>query len=128
MRISHLIIVVLGLLACIICYFFGFRAGTKESPLREAQQHRLSIALHTYQAAENTNWTKVYSDLSIVLLALTRTYEAKYGVPKGTNEFVQTFAEAKAAADEIEKHCVPLSSAFTNLPVSPNFKVGVSRE
>jgi hypothetical protein len=128
MRISHLIIAVIALMACVVCYLVGFRAGTKQSPLSEARQGDLVIALRTYQAAERTNWTKVQSTLGMQVLALTRDYERKFGVPTGTNRFVQYFAEAKAVADRVESQLVPLSSAFTNLPLAPNFKVTVGKE
>jgi hypothetical protein len=128
MRISYLIIAAIALVACVICYLVGFRAGTKQSPLSEGRQGDLVIALRTYQAAERTNWTKVQSTLGMQVLALTRDYERRFGVPTGTNRFVQYFAEAKAVADRVESQLVPLSSAFTNLPLTPNFKVGVKEE
>lgn len=128
MRISHLIVAAVALLACVICYFVGFRAGTKQSPLSEARQGDLVIALRTYQAAERTNWTRVQSTLGIQVLALTRDYERRFGVPTGTNRFVQYFAEAKAVADRVESQLMPLSSVFTNLPRAPNFKVIVGKE
>ena len=61
------------------------------------------------------------------VLALTRDYERRFGVPTGSNRFAQNFAEAKAIADRVEGQLVPLSSAFTNLPLATNFKVTIQR-
>jgi hypothetical protein len=130
MRISHIILAVVALVACIacvICYLVGFHAGTKQSPLTETRQGDLLIALRTYQAAKHTNWTKVQGILGMQVLALTRDYEWRFGAPTGTNRFVHQFAEAKAVANRVESELVPLSSAFTNLPVSPDFKVTIEK-
>src|SRR5688572_22489617 len=122
MRTSHIILALAGLIGCVACYSVGFLAGTRESPLREEHQGNLLIALRTYQAAERTNWIKVQSTLGIQVLALTRDYERRFGVPKGTNRFVQHFAEAKALADRTESQLVRLDSIFTNVPSEPKVK------
>src|SRR5712671_5511061 len=128
MRVTYLILLVLAGVACCFCYSLGYRAGRKESPLREARQGDLLIAVRTYQAAERTNWSKVQGVLGIQVLALTRDYERRFGVPKGTNRFVRDFAEAKAVANRVEAQLVPLSTALTNLPLSPDFKIELQDE
>ena len=111
MRISHLILGVVAIIACCGCYWFGYRAGTKESPLEEEYRGNLSIALRTYQATERTNWTKVQSTLGMQVWALTRNYDRMFGIPTGTHRFVQQFAEAQAVAKRVEQGLIRINSA-----------------
>ena len=114
MRIGYLIVAVLAIIAYCFCYRIGYRAGTKESLLREEREGNLLLALRTYQAMERTNWTKAQSAVGMQVLALTRDYEQRFGAPTGTNRFVQHFADAQAAAKRIEQGLVRLDRDFIN--------------
>lgn len=128
MRISHIILLLVALAGCVVCYFAGYRAGTKESPVRESREGDLLIALRTYQSAERTNWTKVQSVLGMQVLALTRDYERRFSAPGGTSSFARYFAEARAVADRIESRLLPLGAVLSNVPTASNVKVTVDRE
>src|SRR5437867_461511 len=110
MRIQLLLLPVVAIIAGAVCYFLGYRSGTKQSLLEEDRRGLLVLTLGAYQAAEATNWTKVQSFLQVELLGFTRDYEHHFGVPSGTNSFTKRFAEAKVIADRIEKQMVPVSS------------------
>ena len=110
MRTALVILVAAVLLACFAGYVVGYRAGIKQSPLREERQGEVLYALGMYQAAEATNWTKVQSFIDIQIVAFTRDYERQFGVPSGTNVFDRRFKNAKLIADRIEKLMVPVNS------------------
>ena len=105
-----IISIVLLLVACIVCYAIGFHSGSTQSPLREDREGELVYALGMYHAAEATNLTKLHSFLDIKILAYTREYESRFGIPPATNSFGKHFAEARVLADLIEKQLVPVSS------------------
>lgn len=128
MRVSHLILAVITPIACCFCWWFGYHTGTKESPARADKEGQLVLAYHAFRATQATNWPKVESALGMQVLALTRDYECRFGVPTGTNYFARRFGEIQAAASQFERQLVPLSAAFTNLPLAPNFKVGEKKE
>ena len=104
------IIITLLLVACIASYMLGHRSGSKQSPLREDREGELVYALGMYHAAETTNLTKLHSFLDIKILAYTRDYERRFGVPPPTNRFGRDFAEAQALAAQIERRLVPISA------------------
>jgi hypothetical protein len=116
MRISHIIIILIGVIAYILSYVAGRRAGTKVARRSEAE-FNLMIALRTYQVVQGTNWAKARSNLGVVLYSRTRGYERKFGIPTGTNSFARAFVEAKALSARIERDLVPLNSIFTNVTV-----------
>ena len=74
------------------------------------------LMYHTYRMAEATNWTKVHTAVGMQMLALTRDYERRFGIPSGTNSFAQRFPQIQTAVAQFERQLVPLSAAFTNLP------------
>lgn len=127
MRISHFILAVIALIACCFCWWFGYRAGTKDSPRRADREAQLVFAYRTYQLVQTTNVSKVRTAVGMQLVQLTRDYERLFGTPAGTNRFAQRFPEIRAAATQFESQLVPLSAALTNLPLAPDLKVGVER-
>ena len=128
MRIGYIVVAVLAIIGCCFCYWIGYRKGTKESIAQEERRGNLFLALRLYQTMERTNYNKVERTLGGQVFALTRDYEQRYGIPIGTNRFVQHFAEAKAVADRFASQLVPLEAAFKNLPLAPNLKVGVEKK
>lgn len=108
MRIA--IIATVLLIVCVLAYVLGYRSGSIQSPLREDREGELVFALGMYRAAETTNLTKLHSFLDIKILAYTRDYERRFGVPPPTNGFGRAFAEAQALAAQIEKRLVPISA------------------
>jgi hypothetical protein len=121
-----IVIIAIALGACVAAYFVGHRTGAKTSLLEKDRRGLLVITLGLYDAVEATNWTKVRSIVHTELLAFTRDYERHFGVPSGTDSFASRFARAKAAADQIERSMVPLSSIATNLGSSVT--IGVQKE
>ena len=116
-------VVLLVVVVCVVCYEVGRHAGMKTSPSEEQQRGLVTLALAAYDAAEATNWIKVRSCLSIELVGFTHEYERRFGVPTGTNIFVQRFAVAKSVADRIQSQLVPVGSigaqAGSNVTVQP---------
>src|SRR5579859_393050 len=112
MRRIPTITVAIAIIGCVICYCAGFNSGKKLSALKEEREGAINSALHAYWAAEATNWAKVHTFVDFTLLSATRDYEKLFGIPNGTNLFAGRFAEAKKAADQIERSLVPLESAF----------------
>ena len=110
MRIVFAIFVVSAFIACIACYFVGFRRGINESPLREERQGQVLYAVEMYHAVEVTNWGKLQSFVDTQIIAFTRDYERRFGVPSGTNIFAKRFADAKFIADQVEKKMVPVQA------------------
>lgn len=102
------VLIVACLIASLIAYVIGYRAGSNQSPLRADREGELVYALGMYRAAETTNLTKMKSFLDIKILAYTRDYERRFGVPPPTNRFGRDFAEAQALAAQIEKRLVPV--------------------
>ena len=117
---------VVALIACAVCYEFGYRSGTKQSRLEEEQLGLVVITLNGYKEAEATNWTKVKSLLSVELLGFTRDYEHRYGAPDATNIFAGRFAEAQNIADRVEKQMVPVASALQSA-LGSNFNVETNK-
>ena len=109
------IIVTVLLIVCVLAYVVGYRSGSKQSPLREDREGELVYALGMYHAAGTTNLTKLHSFLDIKILAYTRDYERRFGVPPPTNRFGRDFAEAQALAAQIEKRLVPISAIGATL-------------
>ena len=103
------------LVACVLCYVVGYRSGSGQSPLREDREGELVYALGMYHAAETTNVTKLHSFLDIKILAYTRDYQRRFGVPPPTNRFGRDFAEAQILAARIEKRLVPIPAIGTAL-------------
>jgi hypothetical protein len=104
------IIVTVLLIFCVLAYVVGYRSGSKRSPLREDLELDLVYAINMYRAAETTNLTKLHSFLDIKILAYTRDYERRFGVPPPANTFARDFAEAQALAAKIEQRLVPVSA------------------
>jgi hypothetical protein len=110
MRTAFVILITMALLACLACYIVGYRAGIKQSILREERQGQIIYALAMYQAAEATNWTKVKSFIDTQIVSFTRDYERPFGVPIGTNVFDRRFPDAKLIADRVEKQMVRVNA------------------
>jgi hypothetical protein len=110
MRTAFVILVAVALLACLGCYVVGYRAGIEHSALRQERQGQVLYALSMYQAAEAANWTKVQSFLDTQIVAFTRDYERRFGVPSGTNVFDRRFMDAKLIADRVQKQMVPVNA------------------
>ena len=110
MRPPFVALIGVALIACLASYVMGYRAGIKQSPLREERQGQVIYALGMYKAAEATNWTKVQSFLDTQIVSFTRDYERRFGVPSGTNVFDKRFTDAKLIADRIEKQMVPVNA------------------
>lgn len=106
---AKIAIVVLVVFACFIA---GFRVGINKSPSRENLEGQIVFALTSYRALETTNVQKLHSCIDIQLVAYTREYERRFGVPNGTNAFDKRFAEAKEIADRVEKTLVPVGSGL----------------
>ena len=112
MRIKSALSVVAVITACLACYFFGFQSGTKQSSSREDREGELTYAVGMLHAADATNLTKLHSFLDVEILAWTRDYERRFGVPNSTNRFKTVFSEATLIADQVEKKMVPTASAL----------------
>jgi hypothetical protein len=108
-----------------ICYSVGYRAGTKQSPLKEDLQGRLVIATIAYRSGEATNWTKVHGLIGMQIHSMTREYERRFGVPSVADPFAPRFTSAQAIAKQVETRLVPLGAVLTNLPVAPKVKITV---
>lgn len=72
---KRLIIIIGAVVVCAVCYSVGYQSGVRRLSLKNQLQGDLLITLHTYQAAQSTNWVKVQSTLGTQLVALTRYYE-----------------------------------------------------
>jgi hypothetical protein len=108
----------------IVCYGLGYRSGIKKSRLEEDQRGLVVLTLSGYKAAEATNWPKVKSLLKMELFGFTRDYERHFGMPTGTNNFVERFRAAKEIADLLEKEMVPISASGVPLGSNGTFKPG----
>lgn len=117
------IFVAVLIVACLITYVVGYRAGSHQSPLRADREGELVYALGMYRAAETTNLTKMKSFLDIKILAYTRDYERRFGVPPPTNRFGRDFAEAQGLAAQIESRLVPVSAIGAALGSNVNVTV-----
>ena len=125
---GYLLFGAVGLVACILCYSVGFRAGTKKSPLKEDLQGRLVIATAAYRSGEATNWTKVQSIIGMQILSMTAEYERRFGVPSAADTFAPRFTSAQAIAKQVEARLVPIGAVLTNLPVAPNVKINFEQK
>ncbi len=123
MRIGYLVLGAVALVACIICYSVGYRAGTKQSPLKEELQGRLVIATVAYRSGEATNWTKAHDIVGMQIYSMTREYERRFGAPSVADPFAMRFTAARAIATQVQARLVPLGAVLTNLPVAPNVKI-----
>jgi hypothetical protein len=126
-RTKFITIILAAAVAGAIGYAVGHRTGAESSVKRE-REGQLVLALRLYQTAQATNWAKVQSTLGIQVLGITRDYERRFGLPAGTNSFARHFTEAKSVADAVERTLVPVGSAFTNLPLAPDFKAAAGKE
>jgi len=115
MRLGYLIFFVLSLVACIICYSVGFRAGTRQSPNEQELRGRLTIAVYTYRSVEQTNWAKVKSNLGMHVLGMTRTYEERFGTNLGTNSFAGTLREAQQISQRVQTNLVSVGSIVDSI-------------
>ena len=124
MRIVYILLALAVLVACIGCYYAGYRSGAKLSPLREDREGQILYALGAYHALETTNLVKLHSFIDIQLLGNTRLYERQFGLPSGTNIVGRRLAEAKVIADQVEKQLVPLAS-YLQSAISSNVTIKI---
>ncbi len=106
MRLGYLILFVLSLIACILCYSVGYRAGTRLSPDERELRGRLTLAVYTYRSVEQTNWAKVKSNLGADVLGMTLTYEERFGMNLGTNSFARILREAQQISERVRTNLV----------------------
>ena len=125
---GYLVFGAVGLVACILCYSVGFRAGTKKSPLKDDLQGRLVIATAAYRSGEATNWTKVHSVIGMQILSMTKEYERRFGVPNLADPFAPRFTSAQSIATQVEARLVPFGAVLTNLPVAPNVRINFEQK
>ena len=111
MRIAFSILVAVSLVGCFASYSLGYRHGLRQSPLREERQGQVLYAIGMYRAAEATNWAKVQSFIDTQVVAFTRDYARRFGVPGGTNIFSKRFRDAMTIADRVEKKMVPVQAS-----------------
>jgi hypothetical protein len=123
-----IVIIAVALVACVASYVVGYRAGTRKSLLEQDRRGLLVLTLGVHDAMEATNWAKARSMVDTELLGFTRDYERHFGVPSGTDSFASRFARAKAAADQIERRMVPLSSITNFLPSNTTIRIGREKQ
>jgi hypothetical protein len=114
---KYLILIVSVILACVVAYLAGYRAGAK-LPEEGARQGSLIMGVALYQTME-TNQAMAQRILGKRIANMARGYEQRFGIPKGTNAFAQLFMQAKVIADRVAKAPVLSGEASTNLESGP---------
>src|ERR1700679_577406 len=119
----NMVIIVLALALAVASYMLGWsNVSLRDHEAREAQG-RLALSLGIYQEMERGDFQRAKGDMGIVVLGQTRYYEYEFGVPTGTNFFVQKFATAQAIASQIESTLVPISSITNQLPANMKLQI-----
>jgi hypothetical protein len=119
----NMVIIVLALALAVASYMLGWsNVSLRDHEAREAQG-RLALSLRIYQEMERGDFQRAKGDMGIVVLGQTRYYEYEFGVPTGTNFFVQKFATAQAIASQIESTLVPISSITNQLPANMKLQI-----
>ena len=109
---KYLILTVSAILAFVVTYLAGYRAGAK--PQEEGgRQGSLIMGVTLYQFME-TNQAMAQRILEKRIANMARGYEQRFGIPKGTNPFAQLFMQAKVIADRVAKAPVLSGEASTN--------------
>ncbi|MEI6195219.1 MAG: hypothetical protein WCS42_12910 [Verrucomicrobiota bacterium] len=120
---KNIVTIVLSLALAVVGYLLGSSNATlRDHEMREARG-RLGINLRIYEEAQHGDLQAVQSHLGMVILGQIRIYEQQYGVPTGTNSFVEKFGRAQVIAAQIESNLVPVSSLLTNFSHMPEAKV-----
>ena len=128
MKTKDVIIIALLLAIAVLAYTVGFRDGQRKNDELRSARARLGLNLNLYRTAQSGDLAKVVSDLGVVILAQTRTFEREFDDPTSSNAFGSGFTNAQAIAAQVERRMVPMSSLLTNFPHSPDAKVTVGRE
>jgi len=124
----NIVIIVLALALAVASYMLGWsNVSLRDHEAREAQG-RVALSLAIYQEMERGDFERAKGHMGMVVLGETRHYEYEFGVPTGTNFFVQKFATAQAIASQIESTLVPLSSILTNVPHTPDAKITIEKQ
>ncbi len=110
MKAKDIIIIVLLLALAVVSYALGYRNGKFRDIERREAAARLSTSLLLYAVAEKGDMGKLRSDLGIVVLGQTRTFEERYGVPHSDDWFAERFAHAQTIATQIESRLVRFNS------------------
>jgi hypothetical protein len=119
----NIVIIVLALAVAVASYMLGWsNVSLRDHEAREAQG-RLALSLGIYQEMERGDFQRAKGDMGVVVLGQTRYYEYEFGVPTGTNFFVQKFATAQAIASQIESTLVPISSITNQLPANMKLQI-----
>ena len=114
---KNIAVIVLSLALAVVSYMLGWsNVSLLDHEAREARG-RLGLNLTIYREMEHGDFQEAKEHLGMVILGQTRLYEHEFGVPTGTNVFVQKFATAQIIASNIESILVPISS-ITNHPPS----------
>jgi hypothetical protein len=120
---KNIAIIVLSLALAVASYLLGWsNVSLRDVEARDARG-RLGFNLAIYQELERGDFQRAKEHLGMLLLGQTRVYEHQFGVPTGTNFFVQKFAAAQAIASQVESNLVPVSSILTNFPHTPDAKI-----
>ncbi len=125
MKAKDIVIIVLLLALSVVTYLLGYRNGLlRDAQIRDARG-RLNWNLSLYERAERGDMRALTNSLGMIILGQTRDFEKQFGVPTGTNYFVERFAKAQAIAARVESTLVPIGSILTNFPHTPDAKVTV---
>ena len=123
----NIVIIVLALTLAVASYMLGWsNVSLRDHEARDAQG-RLALSLGIYQLMERGDFQRAKEDMGMVVLGQTRYYEYEFGVPTGTNFWVQKFATAQAIASQVESNLVPVSSILTNFPHTPDAKITIGK-
>jgi hypothetical protein len=98
---KYFILIVFVILACVVAYLAGYRAGAKLSE-EGGRQASLILGVSLYQTME-TNQALAQRILGARIANVARDYEQRFGIPKRTNAFAELFLQAKAIADRTAK-------------------------
>ena len=123
----NIVIIVLALALAVASYMLGWsNVSLRDHETREAQG-RIALSLAIYQEMERGDFERAKVHMGMVVLGETRYYEHEFGVPTGSNFFVQKFATAQAVASKIESTLVPVSSVLTNVLHTPDAKITIEK-
>jgi hypothetical protein len=122
---KDIVIIVLLLALAVLSYVLGYRSGLlRDAQIRQARG-RLNWNLTLYEKAERGDLRALTNHLGMIILGQTREFEKEFGVPTGTNYFVERFSKPQGIAARVESTLVPIGSILTNFPHTPDAKVTV---
>jgi hypothetical protein len=128
MKVKDITIAALLLILAVVSYFLGFQRGARQEQLKSDARFLISAHQTLYRSAENGDLQKIQNILAMVILGEVRSYQLQFGDESGTNGFAQRFNDAKLIADAVESRLVPVGTALTNIPLTPNAKITVTKE